>query len=301
MSFWRAHSSVGGWIGIILSSVVLFTTLWLIGLVVSGPLNLTSFLLGMLTIASVVTLAMLVFWTYGYYSLYYTLDRDALRIRWTGYETVIPISDIRQVVEEPMEHGGVSLPFLHWPGYCIGHGRAGGTNASYYATTLNHSPLLLLTEQGGYVISPEDPEGFVEALKLRQSLGPVHSVAAGVNTLGLFRLSLWSDHLAQWLWLGACLVNLFLIAYLCAVYPTLDPVVPVHFDAMGQVDRIAPAVLVFVLPMIGWLILIVNGLFGLWLHGRQRMATLLLWGGTIAVQGFLWVAALGITFHEMVA
>jgi len=299
MSFWKARPSPGGWIGIILSGVVLATIAWLFSLLASGSLNLTLFLLGVLTVASLVVLTILAFWTYGYYSLYYTLDRDALRIRWTGFETVIPIHDVREVIKEPLEHGDVSLPLLHWPGYCIGRGRAGGVDAVYYATTLKDGPLLLLTGQGGYVISPEDPEGFVEALKLRQSLEPVRAIEGGVNAFGLFRLSVWSDHLAQWLWLGALLINICLAAYLCAVYPNLDPVVPVHFDAAGQVDRIAPAIVIFVIPLIGWLVLFLNGLLGLWIHQRQRVATLLLWGGTVVVQGFLWVAALGITFHEM--
>lgn len=301
MSFWRAQSSFGGWIGIILIGIVFVTTGLLFGLLISRPLNLISFLLGLLTIASAVLLAVLVYWTHGYYSLYYTLDRDVLRIRWTGFETVIPISEIQEVVEEQIDHGTISLPFLHWPGYCIGKGHAGGVDALYYATGLRHDSLLILTDKVGYVISPEDPEGFAQALKLRQSLGPVRTSESGVLASGLLRLPLWSDHLAQWLWLGALVVNLVLVAYLCAVYPNLDPIVPAHFDVLGQVDRVAPAIVVFFIPVIGWAVLILNGLLGLWIHQKQRLATLLLWGGTGVVQGFLWLAALGITFHEMIA
>lgn len=301
MSFWRAQSSLGGWIGIILTSIVVVTIGLLFGLLISRPLNLISFLLGLLTIASAVLLAVLAYWTHGYYSLYYTLDRNVLKIRWTGFETVIPISEIQEVVEGQAVPGGFSLPFLHWPGYCIGRGQAGEVDALYYATDLTHDPLLILTDQVGYVISPEDPEGFVQALELRQSLEPVRSSAPCVTASGLFRLSLWSDHLAQWLWLGSLVVNLALVAYLCAIYPNLDPVMPVHFDVSGQVDRVAPAIVVFFLPVIGWAVLIVNGLLGVWIHQKQRLATLFLWGGTGVVQGFLWLAALGIVFHEMVA
>ena len=93
------------------------------------------------------------------------------------------------------------------------------------------------------------------------------------------------------------MLNLGLLACLCAIYPNLTPVLPVHFDAFDEVNRIAPAIAVFFLPAVGALSLLSNGLLGFLIHSRHRLATLLLWGGTSAVQIYLWVAALGITFH----
>jgi hypothetical protein len=298
MSFWKARSSVGGWVGIGLMVIVLVTVGMLVTLLFSSPINLLSFCLGLLALASAVVLVVLAYWTYGYYTLYYTLDRDALRIRWTGFETTVPVSDIRGVIAGETDKGGTWLPFLRWPGYCIGRGRVRDIGeVMYYTAGTNEYQLLVRTDTVSYMISPADPEGFQQALELRQFLGPVHEVAPQVTASRMLGRPFWTDGLVHRLGGVALMLNLGLLAYLCAIYPNLTPVLPVHFDAFDQVNRIAPAIAVFFLPAIGALSLLLNGLVGYLIHSRHRLATLLLWGGTSAVQIYLWVAALGITFH----
>ena len=300
MSFWKTRSSVGGWVGIGLIVIVLVTVGMLVALLVSSPINLLSFCLGLLALASAVVLIVFAYWTYGYYTLYYTLDRDALRIRWTGFETTVPISDIQGVIEGKTDKGNTWLPFLRWPGYCIGRGRVRDIGeVMYYTVGPNKHQLLVLTDTVSYMISPEDPEGFQQALELRQSLGPVHEVEPQVTASRFLGLPFWSDGLVHRLGGVALALNLGLLAYLCAIYPNLAPVLPVHFDALDQVNRIAPAITVFFLPAIGALSLFLNGLFGFLIHSRHRLATMLLWAGTSAVQIYLWVATLGITFHRV--
>jgi hypothetical protein len=270
----------------------------LFSLLVSGPVSMLSFLLGLVALSGVVVLVVFGYWTYGFYTLYYTLDRDALRIRWAGFETVVPIVDIQNATQAEPDGRRTALPFLRWPGYCIGKGYIEGLGqAVYYAVNMQDNLVFVSTDTVTYVISPDDPEGFCQALALRQNLGPVHDLEMQITASGLLGLPFWADHFAHRLWGLALVLNLGLFAYLCAVYPNLAPVLPFHFDALGQVDRLAPTIAVFFIPFIGVLSLFLNGLMGLLVHSRHRLATLLLWCGTSLVQAYLWVAVLGITFH----
>ena len=48
------------------------------------------------------------------------------------------------------------------------------------------------------------------------------------------------------------------------------------------------------LALIGLLTLLVNGLLGGLTYRRERMASYLLWGGSILIQVLLWTAVFGI-------
>ena len=98
--------------------------------------------------------------------------------------------------------------------------------------------------------------------------------------------------MAHVLWLAALALNLALFGFLAWAYPELPPVLPFHFDSLGQVDRLAPAITIFAIPAIGALGLLLNGLLGVVIHSGQRVATLLLWAGTVLIQLYLWLATL---------
>ncbi len=293
MSFWKIHPSWGGWIGILLTVVALASVGGWSALLVHNPINMVSFGFGLVIVVTIVVAAVLAFWTYGYFSLYYILDRDALHIYWAGYETTIPLSEIHDVQAVSTPTGRVTLPLLHWPGYRIGRGHIEGLGLAYFFSTQPSENQLLVAAHGrAYVISPEDPEGLRQALILRQSLGVMHPVASAVVGGRLMGMSFWTDYLAQGLWGVALLLNVALFAYLCAVFPTLPPILPFHFDAAGQIDRVGPAVKLFAVPAIGALGLLVNGVVGIAIHSGQRVGTVILWAGTVLIQSYLWMAVL---------
>jgi hypothetical protein len=193
-------------------------------------------------------------------------------------------------------------PPLRWPGYQIGwgqHERLG--QVAFYTRQASPDSHFVLTDSVAYAISPADPEGFRQALELRRSLGPVHRLQPEIGASLFLGLSFWSDRLAHGLWVGALALNLGLFAYLCTLYPSLPPIMPVHFDALGEADRLAPALVLFTVPAIGALGLLLNGFVGFLIHPRQRLGTLLLWGSTAVIQCYLWIAVLGILYRAGVA
>jgi hypothetical protein len=80
------------------------------------------------------------------------------------------------------------------------------------------------------------------------------------------------------------LANLALYAYLWQVTPTLPEVMPLHYDALGVVDQLGRPAELYRLPLIGSLVLVVDALAAVALHGRERPAAHVLVWGALAVQ-----------------
>jgi hypothetical protein len=154
--------------------------------------------------------------------------------------------------------------------------------------------LLLVTPGQAFAISPHDPDGFVSAFESRQKLGPNRLLDQTVRRARWLTWSLWTDQTA-WVLLGAAVVvNLGLFGYLCLRFPGLDFQLPLHFNSMGQPDRIGTKIELFALPIIGLIILGTNLGLGLLLYRRERAGSYLLWGAAAAVQALFWLAAFSI-------
>jgi hypothetical protein len=154
--------------------------------------------------------------------------------------------------------------------------------------------LVLVTPGTAFAISPHDPEGFVQAFEARRELGPNRLLEQEIRRASWFGWRIWSDQ-TTWVLLGAAMViNLGLFGYLCARFPNLDLQLPLHFDSLGQVDRIGTRTELFALPIIGLIILGTNLILGLALYRRERAGSYLLWGTAAAVQALFWLATFSI-------
>jgi uncharacterized membrane protein len=105
----------------------------------------------------------------------------------------------------------------------------------------------------------------------------------------------------RYLWalvIVALIVNLGLFAYLILEFsrvpPTLPPLVPLHFDASGEPDRIEPRTALFSLPQIGLIVIVGNLALGALMYRREPLATYLLAGTAIVIQLLLWLATIQI-------
>jgi hypothetical protein len=90
------------------------------------------------------------------------------------------------------------------------------------------------------------------------------------------------------------LLNLALFAYVGWRYRALPESLPLHFDILGQPDRLGVRSEIFKLPAIGLLLLVLNSLFGLAIQRWEKLGAYLLLGVTIVVQVLFWLAALNI-------
>jgi hypothetical protein len=85
-----------------------------------------------------------------------------------------------------------------------------------------------------------------------------------------------------------------LTGFLCFRFPALARFVPLHFNTAGNPDRLGPRGQIFIIPLIGLLALVLNGTLGSVAYRRERLASYLLWGGSILIQVLVWAAAVGI-------
>jgi hypothetical protein len=154
--------------------------------------------------------------------------------------------------------------------------------------------LMLLTPGRAFAISPNNPQGFLDALAVRQQLGPNRLLEPGAHHARWLSWPLWTDQVA-WVLLGAGIIlNVALFGYLSARFPSMDAQLPLHFNNLGLADRIGTKIELFSLPIIGLFTLSANTVLGLLLYKRERAGSYLLWGAAAVVQVLFWLAIFSI-------
>lgn len=298
---WRAKFSVGGLIGLLAIVTIAGIDLLLLNLLVGHSIreqkiSFVTFLMGLVVLFSIPALVVAVYRTLGLVTLRYKLDRNGLFVRWLGSEQTVPIRDIQRIIQGS-EFGGsvVRRRGLHWPGYERGVGMVPGIGRTrFLASQPLAGQLLLVTPGVAFGISPSDPDQFIQAFESRQELGPNRLLEQKLRRASWLTWPVWKDSTA-WVLLGAALtINLILFGFLAARFPSLDPHLSLHFNSLGEADRIGTKIELFALPVIGLLILGGNLLLGLISYRRERAGAYLLWGGAAAVQALFWLAATSI-------
>lgn len=286
--------------GLLLMGPIVILDGWLLTLINQGiraqQISFVTFILGLVVLLSVPVLLLLAYQTAGCLTLRYRLDRNGIVVRWFGAERIIPIRDIQQIVPGH-QFGGtiVRRRGLRWMGHERGSGMVPGIGRTrFLATQPLTGQLLLVTPGLAYGISPADTEGFLKGFEARREMGPNRLLEQGVRRAGWLTWPFWLDQTA-WVLLGAAVaINLGLIGYLCARFPGLDPQLPLHFNSLGEADRIGPKMELFDLPRNGLIVLGTNLGLGLVLYRRERAGSYLLWGAAAAVQALFWLAAFSI-------
>jgi hypothetical protein len=298
---WRAKFSIGVPLGLAFVALILTLDGWLLHRLVYRDIALEkitflTFLAGLVLLLSLPLLAIVAYQTLSCLTLRYRLDRNGLVIRWLGSALVIPIRSLQRIISGGQLGGAVvRRRGLHWPGHERGEGAVPGIGRTrFLATRPLGGQLLLVTPGQAVAISPSDPTAFLEAYQSRQALGPNRLLEPGQRSASWLGWDLWTNRTA-WLLLGTALViNLGLFAFLCARYPRLDVQLPLHFNSLGQPDRIGTKSELFALPIIGLIILTTNLLLGVVLYRWERAGSYLLWGTAAAAQLLFWLAAFSI-------
>jgi len=264
--------------GVFLLDAVLLV--WLLGRPVDGGsfFLLCGLLLGLLLLLH------LLYRTWVVFTLEYWLDRDALHIHWAASSVIIPLPAIEQMVcdgEVPLRRS------LHsWPAPFVR--RLPDTNDKRWELFASRPPgqsLWVQTANALFAISPAEPEEFLAALQTYHRLGPSHSLTISQKHPRLCHIPVLADGLSRGLLLAGLVGVLILVATLFFSYATLPDLLIFHYSTAGLPDSIRPKNSLFLLPAIGLIVYLVNGLAGLWMVcRRQRMGAHLLWGSTLSVQ-----------------
>lgn len=295
MTEWPTDPQTGLRVGVMLVAAILLVMGGLLVWAFTQPVSIWTFVIGLVVLAGVAVVTVLVYWLNGLLHSGYTFDRNALTITWGPNEQVVPMAQIQRVVLGSELSGPVRFRGVRWPGYWVGYGHVEGLGATlFYATVPPKEQVFVVTEGLAYGLSPEEPEGFLRTLHTRLEMGPTQQVEMSSRGPAFLQWGFWRDRLGLGLLATALMAVLALFGLLCARFPALPRLLPLHFDAAGQPDRLGPRGQVFFVPLIGLIVLLVNGSLGGWLYRRERLAAYLLWGGAVLVEALLWAAGLGI-------
>lgn len=249
-------------------------------------------------LASLAAVILLALWAYraaALASLRYSLDRNALVITLWPRRYIIPLDAIQRIMP------GQALPALpwhtglRWPGFAQGRVHIEGFPPLYALGTEPLSrQIILLTAQNAYGLSPRDPKSFLQAVEMHRRLGCIRKAYEGFEQPPFLGWPIWRDRPLWVILLGALAANFILLGFILWQYPALPERIALQFGPEGEIYRVGAKIGLLAVPSIGAASIIINSLLGFVVHRRERPASLLLGGTSLAMQGVLWLATLGI-------
>lgn len=250
------------------------------------PTDFIKFVLFVLIAVSIPLLVHVAYRTWGAFTLEYWVDRDAVTIRWANVRHIVPLVAIQHMIEEGMaEIGRPSWRYWPMPYVRASHAAEPPHDVLLCATQPLPQCLLLNTGEYQFAISPLDKAYFLEMLQEYYRIGPARNLditEERTSSLGRF----FGQSQIGLILIGIGLIGvLTLFGRLMVQFPGLPSPLPFRYNAEGLPEIVRDKGALFVLPAIGLLVWLLNGLWGVWMIRRQQATgAYMLWGGAIVVQ-----------------
>ena len=292
---WRPCPSSGGRFGLLACIAILAAALGAAYWAVQQPVGLGMFFGLIGAVVGLVLTVILAVWTYGYYTLRYRLDPDALAIDWLFYHERLPYQTIDAVYGGQRLTEALHVEGIAWPGYYVGRGRARNLGVlRVFASTLARGDLtLVLTELGGYALSPDAAfrtalvERLEHARRFPARLVPAVAVPRR-RQLGRALADPWLLAFA----LASLTLLLAMLGYIMDRYETLPELLALRLDPRGEPEYIRPRFELFHLPGVGGGALLLDVCAGIWVYQWEPLAARILWAAPLLVQAVLAIAVL---------
>lgn len=273
------------WEGVAVAVWIALVQILLIQWIGSRTTDWLRFALIFTLIISAPVLLYVLYRTWVAFSLEYWIDRNAVTVRWADVRQTIPLAVVRGIAIDD-EDAHAPTWWMDWPARFVHHSR--DHEPGHLALLATRPPAQCVILDAGehlFALSPRDPDSFVLAVQDRVRMGPVANVVLAaqrtIDPVHLFN----ADRVGLILFGLGLLGSVLLFGALMVRFPSLPDVMTVRYTVEGIPDQIRSKETLFLLPLIGLVAWIVNGLWG-WIMTirHQRPAAYLLWGGTLVVQ-----------------
>lgn len=285
--------------------------------------------LAILLVAAIGALGVLI---WGYLTLGYTLDESgegALVLRWAWRRVVIPLDEIEYLGAARQLLTDADPPRLWpWPGYYLSdmHDEALG-RIHLFATLPPRRLLLVCSAEGSYGFSPDRPSEFLarfHAFYEDRHRDPGTAPAAPLPSTRLTRpaapelddeeepsppqvaadqrafreqtaarpFPLFLDQPAVSLMLLGGALLAAMLWFILLRFDSVPDALPLHYNTLGQPDRVGSPREIFLLPLIAGVVAVANIALAWSVIRFDRFAARLLLSGTCLVQAVTWVALL---------
>jgi len=271
--------------------VILAGCIWQASLAKSGPD------LVLWSLACLVAFTPILLLGYRIYALTrgnYLLDREALTIRWGLRIEQIPISDIEWVRSADDLTHPIHLPVLSTTGAFLGVTNHPDLGKVEFLADDRTKFLLIATSKRIFVISPNDPLGFVQDFQRIVEMGSLGQSSAQSVFPSFVVIQAWQNRLVRSLWIAGFVFNIGLLVWVSLLVPSL-PDIPLGFLSTDIPRNIVPGIQLFLLPIISITFSSFSWLIGMTQYRRPILRPLayLTWGFS-ALSGLLFL--LGVWF-----
>jgi Bacterial PH domain len=260
---------------ILLFTLASLISLWLVSQASIGPM----FMLYLLPVlAAVIIVPILAYRIYALQTASYILEREGIRVRWGLRSEDIPMDDVLWVHPAAELSVRLPLPALRWPGAVLGKRRlAGGGEVEFLAGNFRDM-LYIAMPNGGIVISPADPDRFLEIFQRFTEMGSLSPLPARSVYPAFLLARVWSSKLARVLLLTCIALGLALIVW---VSLSIQGRSEVHlgFQPDGSPGEPVPAVRLMLIPLLNSFFFLVALFLGMLFFRREdsRPLAYILW------------------------
>jgi hypothetical protein len=184
-------------------------------------------------------------------------------------------------------------PFSSWPGFYMDRFKIPALGViQFYSTRQLEGTLLIRTDRQTYAISPRDRQQFITEFNLRKRLGAIEPVQEGLIKGALLSHPLWHDKLGRGLILAGVLLNMAIYFLLLLKFNDLPDILRIHFNKVGQVDRLGDRGELMLLPFIGLVTVVANSIGGALLQLKETIPAYLLYAAGGVMQFLVGTALL---------
>lgn len=205
---------------------------------------------------------------YRWYCLigaYYQLDRDGMRLRWGLRIEDIPMDAVTWISLSSALKRKLPLPWLRWPGAVLGVRQTGdGEKVEFLASRATQS-VVIATRAQLFVISPSQPETFMQTFQRLMELGSLSPISAQSLYPSFLFARIWRTRSARLLILSGILLNIILVVWVSLVIPTRSTI----FLGFATSGDPVPSVRLLLIPLISGFFFLVDLLLGLFFFRRE--------------------------------